>query len=124
MPANDHLFQSIHHELFKPLQVHFLQDVGFVSLLQDIEVIDNHHSPAAVSRQLYSDGFVFSFNDILVVYGCCHGIRVTGDESLAIHQLLLNPLTVAGLHTVLEDLLHKPSLICVLSQPIVTELPG
>ncbi|KAI2660487.1 ATP synthase subunit delta [Labeo rohita] len=114
MAANDHLLQSIHHERFKLLQVHLLQDVGFVRLLQDLEVIYNHHSPAEVPRQLYGDGFVVSFNDICFVYGCCHGIRITGDESLRL-------IAAAGLHDLLKDLLHKSSLICVLSQPTITE---
>lgn len=122
MAANGHLFQSIHHEHFKPLQIHLLQDVDFVSLLQKAEVIYNHHSPAVVPRQLHSDCSVLGFNNIFVVYGRCHGIGVTGDESLPRHQLLLNPLAPAGLHAVLKDLLHKASLICVLGQPAITEL--
>ncbi|TRY56445.1 hypothetical protein DNTS_032913 [Danionella cerebrum] len=87
-----------------------------------VQVVYHHHPPTAVSCQLHGHGSLFSLQHERVVDCCCHGVRVTGDEALSCHQLLLNPLAELVLHAVLEDLLHEASLLCILSQPAFAEV--
>lgn len=96
--------------------------MSLVSLLQEAHGVDDHHAPGVRARQLHGDGIMVAFCDERLVDGSSHGVRVTGNETRAGDQLLLEALALRRVDAVLEDPRHEASLVCVLRQPGVAKL--